>query len=200
MANRSYIYGLKDGRYTSIGEYPYSIPYAYRVLAGFNPEPVESALFDPKVGIRADFVKGREALYFILDFLAATKQMSCQEEFEAFVAETKAFLDPIDAEYTQLENGEIYSLYTDENDNYFSAEGLEEVNVREAKSCFFRGEEIDVIKEYGIGPEHIFNLEHEQLKDILAAVIILKDEWKERLAEGCWRDVLYFQFNYNDNK
>lgn len=200
MANRSYIYGLKDGRYTSIGEFPYGIPYAYKVLAGYNPEPVESALFDQKVGIRADFAKGKEALYFILDFLAATKQMADQEEFEAFVAETKAFLDPIDAEYTQLENGEIYSLYTDENDNYLSAEGLEEVNVREAKSCFFRGEEIDVIKQYGISPQHIFNLEHEQLKDILAAIIILKDEWNERLAKGCWRDILYFQFNYKDKE
>ncbi|WP_294822463.1 hypothetical protein [uncultured Flavobacterium sp.] len=198
MANRSYIYALQDGRYTSIGEYPYGIPYAYRILAGFNPEPVDSALFDPKVGIRADFAKGKEALYFILDFLAETGQMANQQEYEAFVKETKAFLDPVDAEHTQLENGEIYSLYTDDNDNYLSAEGLEEVNVRENKSCFFRGEEIDVIRQYQIQPSQIFNLENEQLRDILASVIILKDEWKSRLAEGCWRDVLYFQFNYKN--
>jgi len=200
MANRSYIYAQKDGRYTSLGEYPYGIPYVYRILAGFNPEPAESALFDPKVGIRADFAKGKEALYFILDFLAKTKQMADHEEFEAFVAETKAFLNPIDAEYTQLENGEIYSLYTDAEGNYFSAEGLEEVNDRESKSCFFRGEEIDVIRQYDIRPEHIFNLENETLKDILAAVIALKDEWKKRLAENCWSNILYYQFNYKDGE
>ena len=162
MANRSYIYGLKNGRYTSIGEYPYFIPYAFKLLAGFDPEPVESALFDPKVGIKADFAKGKEALYYILDFLAATKQMADHEEFEAFVAETKAFLDPIDAEHIVLENGEIYSLYTDDNGEYLSAEGLEEVNVRECKSCFFRGEEIGLIKEFGLHPTQIFNLQNEK--------------------------------------
>jgi hypothetical protein len=198
MANRSYIYGLKNGRYTSIGEYPYFIPYAFKVLAGFDPEPVESALFDPKVGIKADFAKGKEALYYILDFLSSTKQMTDQKEFEAFVAETKAFLDPIDAEHIILENGEIYSLYTDDNGEYLSAEGLEAVNVKECKTCFFRGEEVDVIKQYKVQPSHIFNLENETLKDILASIIILKDEWKKRLAEGCWRDILYFQFNYKD--
>lgn len=198
MANRSYIYGLKNGRYTSIGEYPYFIPYSFKVLAGFSPEPVESALFDPKVGIKADFAKGKEALYFILDFLSATKQMADQEDFDAFVAETKAFLNPIDAEHIVLENGEIYALYTDDNDNYLSAEGLEEANIRESKTCFFRGEEIDVIRQYNIQPSQIFNLENETLKDLLSSIIILKDEWKKRLAEKCWRDVLYFQFNYKD--
>lgn len=198
MANRSYIYGLKNGRYISIGEYPYAIPYAFRVLAGFNPEPVESALFDPKVGIRADFAKGKEALYFILDFLSATKQMADPDEFDAFVAETKTFLDPIDAEHIILENGEIYSLYSDDNGEYLSAEGLEAANVNECKTCYFRGEEIDVIKKYQIQPSQIFNLENETLKDILASIILLKDEWKKRLAEKCWRDILYFQFNYKE--
>ncbi len=198
MANRSYIYGLKDGRYKSIGEYPYGIPYAFRVLAGFDPEPVESALFDPKVGIKADFQKGKDALYFILDFLSATKQMADHDEFEAFVAETKKFLDPIDAEHTVLENGEIYSLYTDDNGEYLSAEGLEAANSSECRQCFFRGEEIDVIKKYDVTPDQIFNLQNENLKVILDPIVALQDSWKKRLAEGCWRDILYFQFNYKD--
>jgi hypothetical protein len=114
MANRSYIYGLKENsKPISIGEYPYKIPYAFKILASYETEAGDSWLFDKNVGITADFTKGRDALYFLLDFLSATNDMVNQKEFEEFVAETKAFLDPLDADRILLENGEIYQLYSD---------------------------------------------------------------------------------------
>lgn len=60
MANRSYIYGLKDNSHFGIGECPYNIPYAYQVLAAYDNEVVDSHLFDTRVGIVANFAKGRK--------------------------------------------------------------------------------------------------------------------------------------------
>lgn len=133
MANRSYIYGLKNGKHFSVGEYPYKIPYAFRILAAYDNKTGESDLFDKDVAIRADFKRGRQALYKLLDFLIATGRMKNQEAFAEQVQSTKAFLDAIDADQTLLENGEIYALYTKDGE-YLDGPGLEKANHTPART------------------------------------------------------------------
>lgn len=194
MANRSYIYALKNGKHTSLGEYPYAIPYAYQVLAAYDNEPIDSHLYDKRVGIQAHFGKGKEALYFLLDFLAATQQMADHTEFERQVAHTKQFLDNINADHTLLENGEIYALYTNAEGNYLDGEGLEKANTYACQDYQWIGEDIDNLRNMSFKPEHFFQTTDETVKDLFAWALNLKTDWKEKLGLDSWRSVLYFQF------
>lgn len=198
MANRSYIYGLKNGSHISIGEYPYGIPYAFRILAAFDNQPEDSHLFDKVVGIKADFEKGKQALYDLLDFLAATNEMQDHSEFITEVAKTKQFLDAVRADEILLENGEIYSLYTDKDGNYLDGEGLEKANTHACQDYKWLGEDVVNLDKYGIEPGTLFHLTHESAVEIYGWMMGLKDNWKNKLGLDAWRDVLYFQFRTAD--
>lgn len=194
MANRSYIYALGEGKHTSMGEYPYAIPYAYQILAAYDNETVDSHLFDKIVGIRADFNKGREALYFFLDFLSATKQMADHAEFEEQVAHTKQFLDNITGDHTLLENGEIYALYTTNEGNYLDGPGLEKANTYACQDYKWIGEDVDNLKNMSFKPEYFFQTTDETVKELFGWALNLQTDWKEKLGLDSWRNILYFQF------
>lgn len=194
MANRSYIYGLKNNKHLSIGEYPYKIPYAFRILAAFDNSAVDSDLFDKAVGIKADFQKGRTALYRLLDYLIETGQMEDHEAFVTQVAATKTFLDAIDADFILLENGEIYSLYTNPEGHYLDGPGLERANDHAVKDYQWIGEDIDNLEKFRITPDLIFVTDHERILEIYKWLIDLKDTWKEQLGLDAWSNILYFQF------
>ncbi len=197
MANRSYIYGLINDKYYSIGEYPYFIPYAYRILAAYDNKIVDSHLFDKIVGIEADFLRGKEALYWLLDFLVEGGQMKDPDDFKNAVIATKKFIDAITAEQILLENGELYALYTNEDDTYLDGPGLEKVNGYAREDYQWIGEDIDNIKKLNLAPHRFFNLEEtEKLWKWLAD---LKDTWKEKLGLDSWRKILYFQFTDDPN-
>jgi hypothetical protein len=198
MANRSYIYGIKNGKHISIGEYPYAIPYAFRILAAFDNQVEDSHLFDKVVGIKADFEKGKKALYDLLDFLVATNEMKDHAEFIAEVAKTKQYLDAIQADETLLENGEIYALYTKEDGSYLDGEGLEKANTHACQDYKWLGEDVTNVGEYGITPNNLFHLTHESAIDIYGWMMGLKENWKDKLGLDAWRDVLYFQFKSGD--
>lgn len=195
MANRSYIYGLKNGKHYSMGEYPYFIPYAYQILAAFENSAIDSHLFDKVVGIKADFNKGRQALYRFLDFLVATNEMKNQQEFETQVAQTKEFLNKIDADETLLENGEIYALYTNKEGNYLDGPGLERANKFASEDYTWLGEDIDNLEKFGIQPQQLFHLTDPSAKEIYQWMADLKDNWEEKLGLDSWRNILYFQFS-----
>lgn len=199
MANRSYIYGLKNDKHISMAEAPYKIPYAFRILAAYANRISDSDLFDKIVGIKADFKKGKDALYFLLDTLSATKQMVDHTEFEAAAATTKEFINAIDADEILLENGEIYALYFDDEGKLLDGPGLEKANEYAREDYQWIGEDIDNIRGLGIKPEQLFSLEDETLKEIFKWVTDLKDNWKEEFGLDTWRTILYYQFQEKDN-
>ena len=193
MANRSYIYGLKNGKHYGIGECSYKIPYSYQLLTAYNNKVVDSHLFDKIVGIEADYNKGKEALYWFLDYLAAGKNMHEQEEFEKQVAATKQFLDAISAELVLLENGEIYALYQSKEGTYLDAAGLERVNGFACEDYKWIGEDIDSLKSFKINPQDLFDIP--ETEKYFKWLLELKDNWKEKLVLDSWRTILYFHFN-----
>ncbi|MGV3630092.1 MAG: hypothetical protein ACO1O6_02750 [Bacteroidota bacterium] len=197
MANRSYIYGLKNGKHISLGESPYKIPYAYQVLAGYDNRATDSDLFDKQVGIKADFQKGKEALYFLLDFLVQTGEMQDHADFVEAVKTTKSFLDPVDADEILLENGEIYALYTDKEGNYLDGPGLEKANEWEREDIQWVGEDVGNLTAFGIEPRQLFHMTDEKARDLFKSMIELQHSWKEKMGLDTWRSVLYFQFNEN---
>lgn len=203
MANRSYIYGLKNGRHVSIGEYPYKIPYAFQILAAYDNSVADSDLFDKVVGIKADFAKGKNALYYLLDFLIETGQIKDQVEFEAEVAKTKVFLEAIKADQILLENGEIYALYTDNEGKYLDGEGLEKQNQYARQDYQWVGEDIDHLRDpewFGkvATPASFYNIKDESFIKRYTWILNLKDNWKEQLCLDAWAKVLYFQFKEDD--
>ena len=195
MANRSYIYGIKNNKHTSIGECPSYVPYAFRILAAYDNAVEDSHLFDKIVGIRANFTKGKDALYYFLDFLVASGQMQDAAGFESSVRETKTFLDKVHADETLLENGEIYALYINNEGNYLDGPGLEKTNEYAREDYQWIGEDIDNLENFHITPKQLFNLSDEKLEELFKWMIGLKDNWKETLGLDAWRSVLYFQFN-----
>jgi hypothetical protein len=192
MANRSYLYGLKNNKHISIGEYPNEIPYSFKILTAYDNEIVASDLFDKKIGIKANFNKGKAALYFLLDFLSATDQMLNQIKFDDLVSKTKLFLDKIDADEILLESGEIYALYKDENKNYLNKEGLEKQNSYSCEEYKWLGEDIEQLKK--MDPSLLFNLENEDVIEFFQWIIDLQNTWETELGLDAWANLLYFQF------
>ena len=192
MANRSYIYGLKDDNHFGMGECPYNIPYAYQVLAAYDNEVVDSHLFDKRVGIVANFSKGKEALYWFLDYLCAGKCMADHAEFEKQVSLTKGFIDAINADKILLENGEIYALYQSKEGTYLDGEGLERVNCFACEDYKWIGEDIDNLKAANVNPANLFTIP--ETEKYWKWMLELKDNWKEKLLLDSWRSILYFHF------
>lgn len=191
MANRSYIYGLKDGKHQGLGECNYSIPYAYQILAAFDNKVIDSHLFDKIVGIEANFARGKEALYWFLDYLVKGGKMKDHAEFEQQVASTKEFLNAFTAEHTLLENGEIYALYTKEG-QYLDGPGLEKANEYAREDYQWVGEDIDNLKASGLGPQYLFT--SEDARKYWKWMMELQENWKENLGLDTWRTILYFHF------
>lgn len=194
MANRSYLYALKENKHISLGEFNYFIPYAYRILVAFDNKVVESHLFDKVVGIQADFRKGKEALYAFLDLLVATNEMKDHKKFVEAVKKTKEFLNPIDADSILLENGEIYALYTNNEGAYLDGPGMERANEHAREDYEWIGEDVNNLIGYNLDPATIFHIQDESYREVFQWVINLKDKWQEESGIDAWRSVLYFQF------
>ena len=192
MANRSYIYALKGDKHISLSEFNYFIPHAFRILAGFDNKVVESHIFDGVVAIEADFNKGREELYRFLDLLAATNEMTDQEEFLEAVNQTKAFLDPIDADRILLENGEIYMLHQKADGEYLEVDEIEDLNESCRNDYSLTGEELAFLQK--VGPERLFHYDNEKYLKLYDWVLEQKEDWRKDLGIEFWSDVLYFQF------
>lgn len=147
------------------------------------------------MGIKADFQKGREALFFLLDFLAASQQMDDRHLFEEQVQSTKAFLSKFDAETTLLESGEIYALYkNDKGELIFNAEDFERVNKNAFEDYTWIGEDIDMLKDFKYDPLRFFFRKEEMVLEQYDWLFKLRQSWKEEFGLDSWRDILYYQF------
>ncbi len=181
-----------------MGEYPYKIPYAFRVLAAYENRVTDSDLYDKAVGIKANFNKGKKGLYDLLDFLILSDQIKGREEFRLEVLKTKEFLDAIDAEEILLENGEVYALHTDKEGNYLDTGGLERTNAYAREDYQWLGEDIENLKNFKITADQLFKTTDERFLKLYGWIIDLKDNWKEQLGLDAWTGILYFQFNETD--
>ncbi|MEO3874038.1 hypothetical protein ABGB18_34965 [Nonomuraea sp. B12E4] len=115
MANRSYLYSA-DSLPTPenlpkpvrcVSEHNWSIPLAHKILVGRETTVVPSMIWNPRIGIAADFARGAELLG---DLLRVVGQGLADDEFTACVDKAMAHLDKQRGKFFLLETGEIVSL------------------------------------------------------------------------------------------
>lgn len=120
MANRSYLYAADSmpneagipQRIRCISEHNWDIPLAHKLLAGRGTTVVPSLIWNPLVGIAADYAGGAALLR---DLLAAVgKGLEDDADFAECVARTTAHLEKQQAKYFVLETGEIVSMSGDD--------------------------------------------------------------------------------------
>ncbi|GAA2021865.1 hypothetical protein GCM10009839_18760 [Catenulispora yoronensis] len=115
MANRSYLYSAETlptetenpTRVNCVSEHRWDIPLAHKLLVGREPRVVQSMIWDPKIGIGADYAGGTALL---LDLLRVVGEGVDEPEFASRVAEIAAHLEKQSAAFFILETGEMISL------------------------------------------------------------------------------------------
>ncbi|MFI1712319.1 hypothetical protein [Streptomyces litmocidini] len=120
MANRSYLYSADSmpneaeipQRIRCISEHNRDVPLAHKLLVGRGTTMVPSMIWNPPIGIAADYAGGAALLRDLLS--AVGEGLEDDAEFAACVARTTAHLDKQQAKYFVLETGEIVSM-TDED-------------------------------------------------------------------------------------
>ncbi|MFF9473951.1 hypothetical protein ACF1E9_15210 [Streptomyces roseolus] len=120
MANRSYLYSADSmpnetgipQRIRCISEHNWDIPLAHKLLVGSGTTQVPSMIWNPPVGIAADYTGGADLLRELLRVVG--KGLEDDAEFADCVARTTAHLDKQRAEYFVLETGEIVSMTDDD--------------------------------------------------------------------------------------
>ncbi|MFJ4339408.1 hypothetical protein [Streptomyces sp. NPDC088915] len=120
MANRSYLYSADSmpdeseipRRIRCISEHNGDVPLAHKLMAGRGTTIVPSMIWNPPIGIAADYAAGAALL---LDLLRAVGEgLEDDAEFAACVAGTTAHLEKQRAKYFVLETGEIVSMTDDD--------------------------------------------------------------------------------------
>ncbi|GAA2738436.1 hypothetical protein [Actinocorallia aurantiaca] len=117
MANRSYLYAA-DSLPTEngiprpikcISEHGWSVPLAHLILAGHETTVVPSMIWNPPVGLAADYTAGADLLIALLR-LVGEGEVADREEFNAMVARTTRHLEKQKSRHFLLEPGEIFSI------------------------------------------------------------------------------------------
>lgn len=120
MANRSYLYSADSmpneaeipQRIRCISEHNWDVPLAHKLMAGRGTTVVPSMIWNPPIGIAADYAGGAALLRDLLRVVG--KGLEDDAEFAACVARTTAHLEKQQAEYFVLETGEIVSMSGDD--------------------------------------------------------------------------------------
>ncbi|NGO74427.1 hypothetical protein G6045_01830 [Streptomyces sp. YC504] len=120
MANRSYLYAADSmpneaelpQRIRCISEHNWDIPLAHKLMAGRGTTIVPSMIWNPPIGIAADYAGGASLLRDLLHTVG--EGLGDDAEFADCVARTTAHLDKQEAKYFVLETGEIVSMTGDD--------------------------------------------------------------------------------------
>ena len=120
MANRSYLYSADSmpsetelpQRIRCISEHNWDIPLAHKLLAGRGTTIVPSMIWNPPIGIAAEYAAGVTLLLGLLR--AVGEGLEGDPEFTECVARTTAHLEKQRAKYFVLETGEIVSMAGDD--------------------------------------------------------------------------------------
>ncbi|MEW1636003.1 hypothetical protein AB0469_18225 [Streptomyces sp. NPDC093801] len=116
MANRSYLYSADSmpneveipQRIRCISEHNRDVPLAHKLMVGRGTTVVPSMIWNPPIGIAADYAGGAALLRDLLR--AVGEGLEDDAEFAACVARTTAHLEKQQAKYFVLETGEIVSM------------------------------------------------------------------------------------------
>lgn len=120
MANRSYLYSADSmpneaeipKRIRCISEHSWDIPLAHKLMVGRGTTIVPSMIWNPPIGIAADYADGAALLHSLLR--AVGKGLENDAEFAECVARTTAHLEKQQATHFLLETGEIVSMTGDD--------------------------------------------------------------------------------------
>ena len=123
MANRSYLYAADSLPTESdiprpvrcVSEHNWSIPLAHLLLAGHGAAVVPSMLWNPPVGVAADYAAGADLLLGLLR-LVGEGEIPDREDFDELVARTTRHLEKQRSRHFLLEAGEIFSIREDDLD------------------------------------------------------------------------------------
>jgi hypothetical protein len=116
MANRSYLYAadtMPTDQETPqaircVSEHNWSIPLAHKLLVGRGTTIVPSMIWNPRIGIAADYAGGAALLGDLLR--AVGRGLEDDSDFARCVERTTAHLEKQRARYFVLEAGEMVSL------------------------------------------------------------------------------------------
>ncbi|MCG7526561.1 hypothetical protein MHW47_19170 [Streptomyces sp. OfavH-34-F] len=120
MANRSYLYSadsMPDDAdipkpIRCISEHNWAIPLAHKLLVGRGTVIVPSMIWNPRIGIAADYAGGVALLRDLLHVVG--KGLENDAEFNECVTRSMAHLEKQRAKYFVLETGEMVSLEGDD--------------------------------------------------------------------------------------
>ncbi|WP_030763697.1 hypothetical protein [Streptomyces griseus] len=120
MANRSYLYSAdtmpseaeNPQRIRCISEHNWDIPLAHKLLVGRGTTIVPSMIWNPPIGIAADYSGGAALLRDLLH--AVGGGLEGDTEFADCVARTTEHLEKQEGKYFVLETGEIVSMTDDD--------------------------------------------------------------------------------------
>lgn len=120
MANRSYLYSADSmpneaelpQRIRCISEHNWDIPLAHKLMVGRGTTIVPSMIWNPPIGIAANYADGAALLRDLLN--AVGQGLEDDAEFAECVARTTAHLEKQQAKYFILETGEIVSMTDDD--------------------------------------------------------------------------------------
>ncbi|MEV6202580.1 hypothetical protein AB0M64_21750 [Streptomyces sp. NPDC051771] len=120
MANRSYLYSADSmpneaelpQRIRCVSEHNGDIPLAHRLMVGRGTTIVPSMIWNPPIGIAAEYAGGAALLHDLLRVVG--EGLEGDAEFAECVARTTAHLEKQQAKYFVLETGEIVSMTDDD--------------------------------------------------------------------------------------
>ncbi|MET9724392.1 DUF7822 domain-containing protein [Streptomyces zaomyceticus] len=120
MANRSYLYSADSmpndagipQQIRCVSEHNGDIPLAHQLMVGRGTTVVPSMIWNPPIGIAADYAGGADLLRDLLRVVG--KGLEGDADFAACVARTTAHLEKQQAKYFVLETGEIVSMTGDD--------------------------------------------------------------------------------------
>lgn len=120
MASRSYLYSADSmpdeveipQRIRCISQHNWEIPLAHLLMVGRGTTIVPSMIWNPPIGIAADYADGSALLRDLLS--AVGNGLENDAEFAECVARTTAHLEKQQAKYFILETGEIVSMTGDD--------------------------------------------------------------------------------------
>jgi hypothetical protein len=204
VANRSYLYSLSnrpasyDDRpdtISGLSEWPYAIPFAFRVLVSGDPQLCASLISD---GFDDDPADQKTKLHAISGefatgcarlrkFAAAARALGCAE-LNAALDETEAFLDQHKDEFVLLETVELDCM-TEE-----SAAGMRACVEREIEECKRVGAAIDALPDDPTAAAETLT-KAEALRGLVfddGFDNTRDDRTEYPLGLSYWTDVLYF--------
>ncbi|MFF5637079.1 hypothetical protein [Streptomyces sp. NPDC012825] len=120
MANRSYLYSADSmpseaeipQRIRCVSEHNWDVPLAHKLMAGSGTTIVPSMIWNPPIGIAADYADGAALVLGLLSVVG--EGLEDDAEFAECVVRTTAHLEKQQAKYFVLETGEIVSMTDDD--------------------------------------------------------------------------------------